>query len=418
MSSIPTAAPVSGVGFEYLVFALTAGHSVGTMAMFVMPAVAPVVARDYGVDPSLIGYQISLVTIGLMISLLFLGNLSRKVGACRTNQIGHLVIAASMLVMLAPTPAFAIAGSVGIGLGYGLLAPSASALMVEFTPSAKRNMVFSIQQTGVPFGGVLAAMIAPSIAVTVGWRWSLVVTAILLICVAVMMQRGRARLDHGRDPGASAFALNPIRTLAIVWHDRHLRWMAFVGSSFNWGQFVVASYTVVACVSALGMSLIVAGTMLTVVQIGNAGGRVVAGWAADRVGGVRVLRWIAWLMMGGSIAAFWLSPAWPLPLVYALFMVLGVATGSWAGLGLAEIGRRAPPEQVSMAMGGALVYVNIGKFFGPIVFANIYLLTQSYATAFASLTLPGAAALYCLGRLDSRRGADAPSRATHIRRAP
>jgi MFS family permease len=434
MTSQVAAAP-AGVQLAYLVYALTAGHTLGSMAMLVMPAVAPDVARDYGVDPSLIGYQISLVTVGLMVSLLFFGNLGRKLGACRTNQIGHLCIAASMLLMVIPSPALAVAGSVGIGVGYGFLAPSASALLVQFTPVEQRNMAFSIQQTGVPFGGMLAALIAPAIAVAFGWRWALVLTALLLVLAVFVMQRGRACWDRGREPRASAVALNPFNTLAMIWRDRRLRYMALVGSCFSWGQFVVASYTVVACVTALGMSLIAAGTVLTVVQVGNAGGRVLAGWIADRIGGTtRVLRWIIWLMLAGSIAAFWLSPVWPLPLVYLLFTVLGIATGAWAGMVLAEIGRRAPATHVSTAISGALVYTNIGKFVGPIAFANVYLATRSYAIAFASLAVPAVAALYLLSRMNPRQaqtsaarnartadatpGGDAPSRATHISRGP
>ena len=398
--STTQAAPASRGSLAYLVFVLTAGHAVGSMAMLVMPAVAPDVARDYGIDPSLIGYQISLVTVGLMISLLFLGNLNRKWGASRTNQLGHLVIAASLLVMLAPSGAIAIAGSVGIGLGYGFLAPSASALLVQLTPVEKRNMVFSIQQTGVPFGGMLAATIAPAVAVTAGWRASLVVTAALLVCAAIVMQIKRAEWDRERDPHASALSLDPRATLGLIWRDRQLRYMALVGSCFSWGQFVVASYTVVACVATLGMSLIAAGTMLTAVQLGNAGGRVLAGWLADRVGGsTPVLRWISTLMLAGSIAAFWITPQWPLWLLYLLFAVLGIATGAWAGMVLADIGKRAPPAQVGVAIGGALVFVNIGKFVGPIVFANVYLVTQSYPTAFTSMAVPALVSLYLLKRL-------------------
>jgi MFS family permease len=400
----------------YLVFALTTGHSIGSMAMLVVPAVAPDVARDYNVDPSLIGYQISLVTIGLMVSLLFLGNVNRKLGAARTNQIGHVVIATSMLAMLGPAPALAIAASIGIGLRYGLLAPSASALMVEFAPADKRNIVFSIQQTGVPFGGILAALIAPALAVTLGWRWALGASAVLLFAAVALMQLGRTHWDRQRDPATSPIALNPFDILGLIWRDRRLRYIGFVGSCFSWGQFVVASYRVVACVGSLGMSLVAAGTVLTAVQIGNAGGRVFAGWLADRVGAsTPVLRWIAWLMLGSAATAFWMSSRWPLPLLYALFVSLGIATGAWAGMVMAEIGRRAPADKVGAAMGGALVYVNIGKFVGPIVFANVYLATGSYPTAFASLAIPAAAALLLLARIGGGRTSPAAPAALTVR---
>jgi MFS family permease len=52
-----------------------------SMALMILPAVAPAMARDYGVDASLIGYQISVVGAGLLTALLLVGKLSRKLGA-------------------------------------------------------------------------------------------------------------------------------------------------------------------------------------------------------------------------------------------------------------------------------------------------------------------------------------------------
>ena len=47
------------------------------------------------------------------------------------------------------------------------------------------------------------------------------------------------------------------------------------------------------------MSLVAAGTVLTVVHLGSASGRVVAGWIADcALAGTFVLTWIAWLLLG------------------------------------------------------------------------------------------------------------------------
>jgi hypothetical protein len=39
------------------------------MAVLVLAAVAPAVALDYGINSSLIGYQISLISFGMMLTL-------------------------------------------------------------------------------------------------------------------------------------------------------------------------------------------------------------------------------------------------------------------------------------------------------------------------------------------------------------
>ena len=51
---------------------------------------------------------------------------------------------------------------------------------------------------------------------------------------------------------------------------------------------------------------------------------------------------------------------------------------------------------LTAVVSGALVYINLGKFLGPIAFANVYAFTRSYAVAFASVAVPALVALACL----------------------
>jgi len=384
----------------FLVFALLAGHTMASMAMTLVPSIAPAMARDYDLDPSLVGYQISCASLGQMTTLMFLGNLSRKIGAGRAYQAGLAVIAAGMIMMALPSRLLLVAASLLIGIGHGLLSPSSSALLMRFAPPASRNLLFSVQQTGVPFGGILAALIGPPIAVTVGWPWALAVNALLLVIMVAMLQRGRAQWDTDRDPAAPALSSNPFEGVVRIWQHRPLRYISLTGGFCCWGQFVVISYTVVAAVTEFGMSLVVAGTVLTGVHLGSAGSRVGAGWIADRAGGARVLVWINWLLLGSAALAVGMRPEWPLAAIYALFALLGIMTGAWAGLFLAETARLAPHGQVGATMSGVMIYVNGGKFLGPIIFANIYAVTHSYAWSFGSLAVPALAALYCMAQVD------------------
>jgi MFS family permease len=367
------------------------------MTTLVLPAVAPVVAREYGFDPSLIGYQISMVSFGMMVTLTLLGNTTRRYGAARTNQLGHTLIAIGMLVLLVPWSVFLILGSLVIGLGYGMITPSASHLLMRYTAPERRSTVFSIHQTGIPAGGMLAALIAPAITVYAGWRWAVIVSVILIISVVALMQRGRKDWDDDRDRSAPVITANPLAGAIAIWNHPQLRYATIAGSCFSWIQFCIATFTVVACVTTLDMSLVLAGTVLTVVQAASAGGRVLIGWIVDRVQNTaQVLAWNAAVVMLAALVTLSFSPALPLPAVYVLFAVLGAASGCWPGALLAEVGRLAPPGQVSLAISGSLVITNVGKFIGPIIFANIYVLTHSYSIAFAALVVPAAVAVFCL----------------------
>lgn len=373
------------------------------MATLVLPAVAPAVAKDYAFDPSLIGYQISLLSCGMAVTLVLLGYTSRRLGAARTNQLGHTLIATGMLVLLIPASAFLIIGSLVVGLGYGMITPSASHLLMRYTPPQMRSTVFSIHQTGIPAGGMLAALIAPAVTIYAGWRWAVVVSVLLLFSVVLLMQSGRRTWDDDRDRNAPVITPNPFAGAIAIWQQRELKLITIAGSCFSWVQFCAAAFAVVACVEALGMSLVVAGTVLTVVQISSAIGRVMIGWITDRVGDTaRVLAWNAGLLTVITIGGLVLAPGLPLIAVYLFFALLGATSGCWPGAILAEVGRLAPQGQVSLAISGSLVITNVGKFLGPIVFANAYALTHSYSIAFVSLLAPAAVAFYCL--FAARRG--------------
>jgi MFS family permease len=377
------------------------------MAMMILPAVAPLVAREFGVDPSLVGYQISIVSVGLVITLVTVGNLSRKIGACRTNQIGHGMVALGMLLMILPSIAFLLPGSLVIGLGFGLLAPSASALLIRFAPTARRNFVFSVHQTSIPLGGMAAALGAPVIALNFGWRWAFVCAFVLIIAAIALMQAGRARWDDDREPSTRALSPSPFDGFMSNWRHPRLRRLSLAGFSFCWAQFCVSAFTVVACVQALEMSLIAAGTVLLTVQISNAIGRMIAGWIADRLGSAaRVLAVMGWAMLAVSICFVGLSTAWPPALTYVMFAVFGITSGAWAGILLAEVGHLAPPGQVGAVVSGTLVYVNLGKLAGPAVFAATYALTHSYGVSFALIAVPALMAVWCLGN-----GRRAPAKA-------
>jgi MFS family permease len=385
----PSTTPTKDIPLPFLVGALLGGHIMASMALLVLPALAPEVAREYGIDASLIGYFITLVCVGQLVTLTYFSNVTRRYGGCRINQVGHGCVALGMTLTMLPAPLFIGLGAIVVGCGYGMIGPSFSHLLMRFAPPERRNFIFSLQQTGVPIGGIAAAIIAPAVALSYGWRWAVLLSVLLVTCTVVLMQRGRARWDDDRDTTARVLAAHPLDNVKLVWRVLPLRRVALAGGAFCWAQFCVGAYTVVVCVKVFEMSLLAAGVALTVVQVSSAVGRVLIGWLCDALGNTaRVLAWNAAVMLATCIASLWIAPGWPPLAVYLLFAVFGFTTGAWAGTVLAEAGRLAPQGAVSTALSGMFVYLNTGKMIGPIVFANIYWFTQSYAWALASLSVP------------------------------
>ena len=382
--------------FIYLLSCTLGGQAAGTMATMTLPAMAPAVAESLGVPSSVIGYQISLLAGAMLISLVFGGNLSTRLGATRVQQVSLALLIAGCLVATVPHVAFFFLSAIFLGLGYGLMTPSASHLLMRFTPANRRNILFSIKQTGVPLGGIGAALMAPAVATAFDWRWALVVDAALLAVLIVLFERGRARWDDDRDPRAKMM-VNPLGGIVTIWRHRALRYLSFAGAFLVVPQFAISTFTVVLFVEELGYTLVAAGLVLTASQVAGVAGRVFWGWFADATKSCYTsLTVLSVVMLAVSLACFTLTPHWPIVAACALFFVFGSTASGWNGAFLAEVARLTPRNQISQATGGSLFFVNVGKMLGPIAVANTFVLTGSYVTSFGLLAITAAVALVCL----------------------
>lgn len=380
----------------FLVCILLAAQTLGTMATTMLPAVAPKVAETYGVHSSLIGYQISLLAAAMLVSLMFGGNLSVRWGACRVTQVGLSLAAAGCVIAILPHVACVFLSAIGLGLGYGLLSPPGSHLLWRFTPAKNRNLIFSFKQSGVPLGGVGAAVITPAVAVAVGWQWALAGTAAALLALVLLMQWGRGHWDDDREPQTKVTGY-PFAGAATIWNHAALRLLSFSGACFVIVQICISTFTVVLFAEEMRLGLIQAGIVLMASQIGGVIGRVFWGWLADVTRNCfTVLSVLAVVMLSAALLCITVTPGWPIFASCALFFVFGSTASGWNGAFLAEVARLAPRRAISSATSGSLVLVNVGKMLGPIAFANAYLVGGSYGIAFGLLALPAAAGLVCL----------------------
>ena len=397
--STPTAAPAMPRGaFLTLLTLLTATHTLGTVIAFTLPAVSPIAARDYAVPVYMIGYQASLIAVGIIIALVFGGNLSLRWGATRVNQVGLLLMAAGAALLTIPSIVTLVPASVSLGIGYGAMTPSASHILIRFTPAHRVNVVFSIKQTGVPLGGVLAATIMPALTLAASWQVGLWIDAIAAIGMAALLERWRPLWDADRK-ASTPLAASPFRAVGIVWRRPALRLMAFAGAGIVAAQVCMQSYTVPMFYEQFGLTLVQAGWILTVAQLGGVFGRPFWGWLADRRGDcLMVLSVLACTLALAAVCVGTLPWGWQHALVYVLFFVFGATASGWNGAFLAEVARAAPQGLVSTATGGSLFFVNVASVTAPIVFANIYAAATSYSLTFALLALTSAAALGCLLR--------------------
>ena len=372
----------------------TAIQAMVSMALLTLPAMAPAVARALAVPSTLVGAYVALCYFAAMLSSLVGGTLVRRLGAIRVSQLGLGLCAVGLALCALPwLPAVAL-GALCIGAGYGPITPASSHLLALTTPAHRMSLVFSIKQTGVPAGGMLAGALVPGLSLWLGWQGTLLAVAGVCALCAALAQPLRAALDADRQP-AQPLALQALfKPIGMVLGQPSLRALAACSFLFSAVQVSTTAYMVTYLNESLGMTLLAAGAALSVSQLAGVVGRIAWGAVADRGLGPRnTLMLLATLMIVGSVLTALLQPQWPTLLIWAVVALLGASAIGWNGVYLATVARQAPPGQAGVATGGTLLFTFMGVVCGSPAFGALAGASGSYRIAFAALALPAALAL-------------------------
>ena len=360
------------------------------MALITLPVMAPVVGKATGIPTTYVGVYVAAVYLAAMFASVLGGSFVKRWGALRLSQISLALTCLGLLLCAIPyTPAILL-GAFLIGVGYGPVTPASSHLLIKTTPADRLSLVFSIKQTGVPVGGMLAGLLVPSMEVLVGWQAAFVAVAAMCLVCAFAINSLRNELDDDRDPSVRpSLVKSLVDPIRLVLTQPSLRVLAAVSFMFSITQLSLITYLVTFLYEDLGWDLIAAGIALTVAQAAGVGGRILWGWVADNwLGSGYMLICLALLLFGASALMPALSSQTSLIWLYVLLMLLGGTAIGWNGVYLAEVARQAPAGQTGMATGGTLGFTFLGVLCGPPLFGVAAARVGSYGNAYALLMIP------------------------------
>ena len=153
---------------------MTLVQAMTAMALVTVPVLAPEIAASVGVDSAAVGLYQSIAFGGAAFLALLSGSLVLRHGGVRVNQVSVMLAAVGVgLAITGAIPVIAL-GAVLAGMGYGLATPGASHVLARVTPVNRRGLVFSIKQSAVPLGALVAGVLLPPVAEHVGWEWAVV----------------------------------------------------------------------------------------------------------------------------------------------------------------------------------------------------------------------------------------------------
>jgi MFS family permease len=373
------------------------------MALMTLPVVAPVVAKELDISTTYVGAYVALVYFAAMVASLLGGAAVKRWGAIRLSQIGLLSSGLGLCLCAVPQPAVIALGALFIGAGYGPITPASSHLLIKTTPPSQLSLVFSLKQTGVPLGGMIAGALVPSLDLLIGWKWTFIVAGMVCWLCAWSVQSLRTGLDDDRDPTVKPSMITTVvQPLKLIFEHRSLKVLSFMSFLFAICQMSLMAYLVTFLFEDLGWSLVAAGVALTVTQAAGVGGRIFWGYVADRwLGAIMMLIVVTVLLALGAVGMAFLHADTSPWLLFSILIVFGASAIGWNGVYLAEIARQAPKGQAGIATGGTLCITFLGVMLGPPFFGLVASKVHSYGLSYGLLLIPALIIFVLLIRLRS-----------------
>ena len=362
---------------------MTVQQTFATLGRSTVPLIAAAIVADLRLDPALVGVYVGIGAVAGFVTTTTCGGLIVRYGAIRMTQVGMVALAIGLALPASGwLSLFAVGAFVG-GLGQALSTPSSSHLLGRLSPPRLAPLVFSIKQTGVPAGLMVAGIVAPVLATEAGWRTALLVIAGLSALTAAALQPMRLGFDVDRVPGHPLSPAAIRANVASVLREPALRAMCLAMFSFVGLQSLFTGFFVLYLVRGLGYSLERAGVVFAIAVAVAVPARIGWGWLASRL--VRPATLLSLLgigMAGSAVMAAMIQPVWPTWLATLVAITFSATAVSWHGVLLAEVARLSPPGRIGSTTGAVLAFGDLGALVLPLLFSAALTLTGGYATGF------------------------------------
>ena len=354
-----------------------------------LPAViAPAIIKDLSYDAAWIGIYFGITATASLVSQLGCGSFIVRHGALRMNQVSLVMVAAGTALASLGTPAMLILSALICGAGGSVSTPASSHLLSRVSSPRYLPLVFSIKQTAVPAGLLLAGLLGPQLTEWKDWRFTMVLSAAACAIFALILQPLRQTFDDDRVP-THPFRLSDFKsTLVSVLGAPGLRALSFACLAFNGLQATVTAYFVV-YLTTIGYTPVAAGFVFSMAVAVAVPGRIVWGWLGSTYVTPRTMMAGLALGMAGSSALLALcGPGWPTLLTGLIACTLSATALSWHGILLAETARAAPEGMRGGVTGGVLSFGQVGALVLPLLYSGLLDLSGNYGIGFIACGVP------------------------------
>ncbi|MCE5263360.1 MAG: MFS transporter [Deltaproteobacteria bacterium] len=350
---------------------------------------APFIKEELQLSSFQIGFLISALSIGSGVCQMPAGLLVDFAGVRRMMTLGMVGIGL-FLVLFSLAPSFPVALVVLLfyGAANSVIGPGSSKCVMEWFPAVGRATAMGIKQTGVNFGGILAGLLLPAVAVLYSWRQGLFAIGLVEVAAAIPIY-WLLRVSPVRSE-APAASLDWGRVMKTALR-RDMLILGGIGFCFMASQFCFSTYLTLFLIQEMKYPIARAGQYYALSFFIGAAARVLWSAASDyllagRRKGVLVL--ITGLLFLSSLGLGVIS-FFPVlsPLLVCAVLAFGMSGIGWNAIYLTIMGESAGKESAGLAIGIGYGYGFLGGLIAPPIFGFLVDRTDTYGWSWLILTL-------------------------------
>lgn len=372
----------------------------------VMPILADSLADEFGISRGWLGLFLALQSSASIVAAIGCGGFILRYGPVRMSQVALLLMGVSLLLISSGQLWLYPLAAICLGAG-SVSTPASSHILARVCPPHLAPLIFSIKQTGVPVGALIAGLLLPFLlglvfysavlgeTIRPGHFGAAFIVAVIVAGVSISLQPIRSHFDQDRDPATKISFGDLPATIRFVLNDPALRDISFAAFAYGGLQAIFAGFFVLYMIDGLGYSEVEAGSVFAISSFSAIWARILWGWlAGGRVSPRLLLAMIGAVAASSSIAIAAFDRDWGLVEITVAAILFNMSAISWHGLLLAEIARLAPKDNVGGVTGGVLSFTSISMMIYPAIYGGILAATGSYSLGFILGAIPAAMAFF------------------------
>ncbi|WP_153731460.1 MFS transporter [Sporosarcina obsidiansis] len=365
------------------------------MVSFVGRSLAPLtilIGKDLSLSNTQIGMLPAALFLGQSLAAIPSGLLVDRLGT-KKQLFGTIALLGISFVLISLANQFYLLLLIVVvgGGAYAAMHPATNRGILYWFPQRSRGTAMGIKQMGITAGSALAALLLLPLAKEIGWRPALLISCLVLLAVGVLVSYYYQDAADSMINKETLFNRKDFREdLQAIVKNRKVLLLSISAMGLQGAQLCLTTYIILYAFEKLEMTLVLAGLLLVLAEIGGSIGRVAWGAISDKffAGNRMIIMFIVTILTGFcALVCAVLLPTTPLLVVLLIVFLFGFSISGYNGVWMTIIVELVQKEKSGLATGVTITISSWGVLIIPPMFGYIVDASGSFSNGWLFLAV-------------------------------